>query len=1443
MPRSLKRFSTQTCLLVALSFAATACGDGTTAGSTAQADAVADVNGATSDLVVADAVASADTLAADAALQVCAADGDCAQPGKACLVAICLDKQCRLAILPDKAACDDGDKCTSSETCTGGQCGKGTNTCVCQKTSDCAAQEDGNLCNGQLFCDTTATPPSCKLNPATPIVCPGVNDTPCSFNTCDGKTGTCSMVSQIDGIKCEDGLSCTIEETCKSGKCTGGISICECQISTDCAKFDDGNLCNGSLYCDNTTFPFGCKINEASVVSCPSVDDTPCAKNTCTAKTGQCAVVLAADNTPCDDGDVCSSDDVCLKGQCQGGKNVCPCLKNPDCGAFEDGNLCNGTLFCNVTLGTPGCEINPATTVSCPSGSNTACSATQCVPKTGKCTPISINELGSCDDGNLCTPNDFCSKGECISSANTCDCTQDSDCSAKDDANLCNGTLFCDKSAPPFKCKVNPKTVVTCPDVGNTTCSVNTCDFKTGSCSMISIHENGGCDADGYTCTVGDACKSGVCVAGANVCTCEQQGDCLQYEDSSLCNGTLYCDKTKQPFVCLINPTTVVVCPSNNDTECLQNQCHSSNGQCSMKPVHQGQSCNGDNNLCTIGDACNGGSCEIGPNLCACTADSDCAVKEDGDLCNGTLFCDKTKAPFDCKINPATLITCPADKNSACSKNTCDGKSGKCAQKALGDDTACEDGNVCSVGDVCTGGKCVAGTDVCACESDEDCGAFDNDLCDGKLTCDKAKLPFVCKPDGKKVLCPATNSPCVKPICQPLTGFCVAVAVIEANGKACEDGDPCSVSSDCVNGKCVAKAPAVCDDNNVCTLDSCLAGVGCQIAPASAACDDSNPCTVLDACAGGVCVGALMKCDDGNPCTNDFCQAGLCKTNLLNGAGCSDGNVCTQNDACNAGSCVGTPVVCLAKNTCLAQVCEALAGCVAVDNNGKSCDDGDSCTAFDKCTGKICAGVGKNCDDGNSCTSDSCAGAVCLNLALVATPCDDGNPCTDADVCGIDGNCTGPQKLCSDDNACTFDSCQAPIGCIFIQKINGCDDGNPCTNDACDAMIGCVHQPGNEGKTCKGSTKCGDGSCGSCGLTSNFIDTAPGANDRFDGFCADALTDLYMVGSRTQGVAKSDGIIVHSDASGNFYWKKSTGTAAGADAFVAAVPTSFGAIAVGHTDKSDGKGAQGWVYAVTAAGAAKFDLALGNAGDDFLYGVAAMGSGKYLAVGSKADNGWLVAVDESGVAVDAVAPLPLVPGSNALRAIAAYPANGGWILVGDAIGDKHDGWIVRISNNFLVSSQIKLGSTGDDAFSGVSIASDGSAYAVGFSTQLDGIHPWIAKVDSNGALLWQQTLASQGGNVQFQGVASLTNGDAVAVGTGAVLVGDNSVQFPFAARFTINGALVWSGTVAENSPAAFSGVRVNGAGLQAFGRSAVVGKGDLDGWLRAFGSDGKFYCF
>ena len=76
----------------------------------------------------------------------------------------------------------------------------------------------------------------------------------------------------------------------------------------------------------------------------------------------------------------------------------------------------------------------------------------------------------------------------------------------------------------------------------------------------------------------------------------------------------------------------------------------------------------------------------------------------------------------------------------------------------------------------------------------------------------------------------------------------------------------------------VDEGPALCDDGNPCTDDSCLGVGGCVKAPApnGRSCDDGNLCTVGDTCVVGVCTGApvlpKISCNDHNACTQDYCD-------------------------------------------------------------------------------------------------------------------------------------------------------------------------------------------------------------------------------------------------------------------------------------------------------------------------------------------------------------------------------------------------------------------------------------------------------------------------------------------------------------------------------------------------------------------------------------------
>jgi len=139
---------------------------------------------------------------------------------------------------------------------------------------------------------------------------------------------------------------------------------------------------------------------------------------------------------------------------------------------------------------------------------------------------------------------------------------------------------------------------------------------------------------------------------------------------------------------------------------------------------------------------------------------------------------------------------------------------------------------------------------------------------------------------------------------------------------------------------------------------------------------------------------------------------------------------------------------------CLAVIVASVASCVeppqtaeeaaldvcAIANDGDLCDDHQACTYPDVCMNKKCVGMpvadGTRCTDGNVCTTnDHCTAGVCVaTVEPDGTVCTDGDPCTDPDICQ-QGVCqSGGPLVCDDGNACTIDSCEPGVGCVFSPR-------------------------------------------------------------------------------------------------------------------------------------------------------------------------------------------------------------------------------------------------------------------------------------------------------------------------------------------------------------------------------------------------------------------------
>ncbi|MBI5608843.1 MAG: hypothetical protein HY902_08170 [Deltaproteobacteria bacterium] len=647
----------------------------------------------------------------------CTQDSDCG-PGFACQTAKTIEgttsKQC--VVLDDKNALPEcpcskrAVKLGLSTTCSNPS--GGAFSCSGKRTCTSAGMGGMTACDAPQPATETCNGADDDCNGATDEV--GCDDgNPCTKDACDAAKKECTHSPEV-GVICDDGDPCTLGDVCKNGSCAGGLKACECQQDGDCAGQEDGNLCNGTLFCDTATLPYKCKPKANSAVVCDTQADTACKKATCVPSTGQCALAPVPNGTSCDDGSACTGKDECVAGACKPGPMVVTCCNDSDCMKKEDGNLCNGTLYCDTTSMPYVCMVKPSTIVTCDTSADTTCSKATCDSATGQCKPVAVQGPVSCDDSDPCTVGDVCASGLCSAGTNICECQKDSDCAGKEDGNLCNGTLYCNKDAAPYKCQLKAGTVVTCDTSGDTTCSKTTCDTKTGKCAPVPV-SGAVCD-DGNPCTAGDACKAGTCESGSSICGCQQDSDCAAKEDGDLCNGTLYCDKGKIPYACAVDSKTIVTCDASGDTTCAKAACDAKTGKCAAKPVSNGVTCS-DGSACTGPDQCTNGQC--------------------------------AGQAADC------------DDKNPCSNDSCDPKTG-CVH--ANNTNPCSDGNACTLGDVCAGGTCSAGSPPSCSDGLKNGGEIDKD-CGGASTCGLPACPSC--PTG--AVC-VNGSDCASKVCQ--AGHC-----------------------------------------------------------------------------------------------------------------------------------------------------------------------------------------------------------------------------------------------------------------------------------------------------------------------------------------------------------------------------------------------------------------------------------------------------------------------------------------------------------------------------------------------------------------------------------------------------------------------------------------------------------------------------------------------
>ena len=771
---------------------------------------------------------------------------------------------CKLVAAPNGQTCSHANPCVGTAACQAGNCQALSNTCACQSHADCAVKDDDNLCNGTLACDPKSK--ACVIQPGSVVTCPD-SQGGCIASSCAAKTGKCETFLVASGASCDDGQACTVGDSCQGGKCQSGSLACPCLKDSDCAPFEDKDLCNGGLVCDKSQSTIegtpACVVNLKSVVSCQAPLGKPCLQAGCNALNGKCSLTPKPTGASCDDGSPCTVADTCAAGVCGGVPLAC-----------DDGDVCTQDS-CLPDAG--GCLHAP---LLC--DDQKPCTLDEC--KGGKCVHVAL--LGGCDDGDACTAPDLCAKGACVSKPKAC--IDDVACTS-------------DGCAPGKGCVFLPLDATACDDgVGCTAgdaCQAGVCK-GTASAAL--------CD-DAKVCTL-DACLPIVgCVHYALLATPCDDGDACTTGD--LCQGKGCAGQPLQASAC------------DDAKVCTKDSCQSKGPGAGCKHEPAPGPCD-DGDACTLGDACSGGACAANTVLpCACKSDADCASKLGADACLGAPVCVKAALPYVCGFAPGTAVVCDTTGDGPCKKTTC--AKGKCSAAVSADGSACSaGGDACSAG-VCGKGLCVATGVALDCDDGEPCTV---DTCDNAAGCkhdatalsgkacddgDACTVGDACKGGecgaGGAALCD-DGAPCTVDLCDKAKGCSVDAAAFD--GKACDDGDACQGPDLCVGGVCKGKAKLVCDDASPCTVDDCLVKSGCKhdAAPfAGLPCDDSDPCTGGDACANGLCKGAALDCDDDNACTVDSCVGGACLHlgGALEGKPCAHVEACVKGGACKGAVCAG----------------------------------------------------------------------------------------------------------------------------------------------------------------------------------------------------------------------------------------------------------------------------------------------------------------------------------------------------------------------------------------------------------------------------------------------------------------------------------------------------------------------------------------------------------
>ncbi len=300
---------------------------------------------------------------------ICVADGS-ANPANACEVCDADAESGDWTARADASACDDGLFCTTDDACVAGVCTGGARdcsdglSCTTDSCNDAADRCENPLASGCLIEGT--------------CVAEGASNPANSCEACRGAIATSSWSALPDSTVCDDGLFCTVDDSCRAGSCAGGVRDCGDGLTcTNDTCDESSDRCESSL----TT---GCLIDGSCVDSLAFNPENNC--QACVPEVSDSDYSNLPDATLCSDpscaAGVLTPASMCAGGACTMGAPIaCPggalCADELECaGGCTDDAMCAAASYCDVE-GTGACVADETNGTDC--SRNEMCASGLCV--------------------------------------------------------------------------------------------------------------------------------------------------------------------------------------------------------------------------------------------------------------------------------------------------------------------------------------------------------------------------------------------------------------------------------------------------------------------------------------------------------------------------------------------------------------------------------------------------------------------------------------------------------------------------------------------------------------------------------------------------------------------------------------------------------------------------------------------------------------------------------------------------------------------------------------------------------------------------------------------------------------------------------------------------------------------------------------------------------